>query len=378
MRPWHLRAWAGMNVAGWWRVLWRNRFAVSPSRVPMALVITLLSPINSALGWLQTAVYGRRIAATELPEDPLFVLGHWRSGTTLLHELLVCDPRYTYPDTAACFAPNHFLLTGGLLSKHLTMLMPPQRPMDNMPIRWELPQEDEWALCNLGLPSPYLTVLFPNRPPQDREYVDMRAVPPGDVRRWQQTLLTFLKALTLRQPKRLVLKTPLHTSRVRTLLEMFPRARFVHVVRNPYAIFPSTVHTWTQLYRWEAVQVADNRGLDDYVIDTFARMYRAFEEDRPLVPAGQLCEVRYEDLVRDKVGELQRIYQELELGDFEQARPAIDEYLAQTASYKSNRFELAPAVAEKIATRWRDYFDRYGYAERKNERADAPAASTPG
>ena len=54
---------------------------------------------------------GTWIAHTEIHEHPIFVIGHWSSGTTLLHELLVCDPRHTYPDTYACLAPNHFLLT---------------------------------------------------------------------------------------------------------------------------------------------------------------------------------------------------------------------------------------------------------------------------
>jgi hypothetical protein len=358
-----------MILSGWWRVISKNRFAISPTGLPMALVITCFSPFNSALGLLQKAIFGRKIEETSLPEDPVFVLGHWRSGTTLLHELLVCDPRHTYPDAAACFAPSHFLITGPLLAKYLTLLMPSQRPMDNMPIHWSLPQEDEWALCNLGLPSPYLTVLFPNRPPQDPEYLDLRSVPAADLQRWRQALLWFLKALTLRERKRLVLKTPLHTARVRTLLAMFPKARFVHVVRNPYSIFPSTVHTWKQLYRWESVQVPNHAGLDEYVFDSFDRMYRAFEEDRALVPAAQLCEVRYEDLVRDKARELKRVYDHLGLGDFEQALPSLEGYLAKTTGYQSNRFELDPEIREQIKKRWRGYLERYGYADQ----AGAPA-----
>ena len=96
------------------RLLVRNRFAVAPSRVPMAIIVTLVSLMNSLFWLVQSALYGRKIAATEVQEDPIFVIGHWRSGTTLLHELLILDPRHTYPDTFACFAPSHFLVSGWL------------------------------------------------------------------------------------------------------------------------------------------------------------------------------------------------------------------------------------------------------------------------
>ena len=107
----HMRAWVGMNVSGSSRVLVRNRFAVSPSRIAMAVIQSGISVINSSLWLLQQMLYNRRFARTELADDPLFVIGHWRSGTTLLHELLVHDPQHTCPNAYCCFGPNHFLLS---------------------------------------------------------------------------------------------------------------------------------------------------------------------------------------------------------------------------------------------------------------------------
>ena len=76
--------------------------------------------------------------------------------------------------------------------------MPAQRPMDNMAAGWDRPQEDEFALCNLGLPSPYLTLALPNTP-QCTEYIDMQGIPPEALQRWKQTLLWFLKTLTAQE-----------------------------------------------------------------------------------------------------------------------------------------------------------------------------------
>lgn len=361
-RPWELRIWSGIGVGGWFRELARNRFHFGPTRICMALIISVLSFINSLLWLMQTVLMGRKIERTEIKQHPVFVLGHWRSGTTLLHELLVCDPRHTYPDTFSCFAPNHFLVSRPLFAWWLWALMPPRRPMDNMSVGFDSPQEDEWAMCNMGVPSPYLTLLFPNHPPAYPEYLDLRGVPPKALARWKRELTWFLKCLTVQKPLRIVLKTPQHTCRVRTLLEMFPDARFVHIVRDPNVIFPSTLKLWKRMYRYHGLQKPRYEGLEEHVFNTFNRMYAAFEEDRKLVAPSRFCEVRYEDLVKDPMGKMREVYERLDLGDFENARPGIERYLERTKDYKTNRHEVSPEVREQVARRWGAYIERYGYA----------------
>jgi hypothetical protein len=359
---WELRIWTGMCPSGWFRLLWQNRFAIHPTRWAMAGLLSFFSVCwNFPLWVLQEVFFGHRIRRTRLVEDPVFVLGHWRSGTTLLHELLVSDPRHTYPDTYASFCPNHFLFSRPWIAWWLQVFLPPKRPMDNMLVHWDAPQEDEWALCNMGIPSPYLTLAFPNHGPLFEEYLDLRDLPPEALAQWKEALYRFLQALTVQSPKRIVLKSPPHTARVRVLLEMFPQARFIHIVRDPYALFPSTMKTWQRLYRYHGLQVPHYEGLEEHVFRTLVRMYEAFEEDRPLIPPGQLCQVRYEDLVRDPVAIMQRIYTELDLGDFELARPAIEAYAARSRHYQVNRHELTPQQRAKIAQRWHFYFQRYGY-----------------
>jgi len=158
-----------------------------------------------------------------------------------------------------------------------------------------------------------------------------------------------------------VLKSPPHTARLRVLAEMFPKARFVHIVRDPYALFPSTMKTWQRLYRYHGLQVPRYEGLEEHVFSTLLRMYEAFEEDRKLIDPDRFCELRYEDLVRDPVHEMEQIYIKLDLGDFEAARPAVEAYAARSQHYQVNRHELTPELKAKIAQRWQTYFQRYGY-----------------
>jgi hypothetical protein len=361
-RWWYPRFWYGMAAPGYLRLLVRNRFQIAPRRLAMAAGVGLASLVNSLLGLLQKVLWGRRIARTQLVDDPIFVIGHWRSGTTLLHELLVLDPRTTYPNTYDCFAPNHFLVSAWFWRPLLSLIMPKQRPMDNMAAGWDCPQEDEFALCNMGLRSPYLTIPFSNRPPQDQEYFELERVSPAVRARWQQALVWFLKCLTVRKARQIVVKSPPHMFRMRLLLEMFPKARFVHIVRNPYVVFPSTVNLWKRLYRNEGFQVPRYEGLREYVFRTFQRMYEVFERDRSLIPAGQFCEVRYEDLVADPIGQMEQVYGRLGLGDFERLRPAVAAYFAEKADYQTNRYAVPAETRGEIARRWGAFFKRYGYA----------------
>jgi hypothetical protein len=233
--------------------------------------------------------------------------------------------------------------------------------MDNMAAGWDCPQEDEFAFCNMGMRSPYLTIAFPNRPPQDQAYYALEGLTPRQRDRWRRGLIWFLKCLTLRTMRQVVLKSPPHTFRVKTLLEMFPKARFIHIVRNPYVIFPSTINLWKRLYRNDGLQMPTYEGLEEHVFGTFQRMYEVFERDRGLIPAGQLCEVRYEDLVARPINEMQRVYEELQLNDFDKVRPRMEAYFTAKADYKTNRYQLPSELAAEVGRRWGSFFDRYGY-----------------
>lgn len=373
-RPWIPRFWDGITFWGWVKVMAEHRFKIAPRRLGMAFIILLIGLLNSFLALIQKLVYGRKISATNLVDDPIFIIGHWRSGTTLLHEMFILDPRFGYPDSYTCFAPGHFLVSRGFLAPLVGLLMPKMRPIDNMPFDWNRPQEDEFALCNLGLPSPYLSLIFPNEPPRYDAFLTLEGIPDRELSRWKEGFLQFLKAVTVQCGKRIVLKSPPHTSRIKVLLEMFPRAKFVHIYRDPYAVFPSTINLWKRLSKDEALQVPHYRGLEERVFSTFCKMYEAFEQARPLIPPGQFAEVSYEALIEDPEKELERLYRELELGDFNQVRPALRSFLAERSNYKRNRFELEPHIREEIARRWRFFFDKYGYPINPPEQNPAGSA----
>jgi hypothetical protein len=125
------------------------------------------------------------------------------------------------------------------------------------------------------------------------------------------------------------------------------------------------------MYRYHGAQVPRYEGLEEHVLDTFARMYEAFEEDVPRIPAGRFCEVRFEDLVADPVGRLRTIYDCVELEGFDEALPAVREYAARTAGYQPNRYRISAETRDRITARWKGYAEKYGYPVPDDGQVDA-------
>lgn len=353
-----------MNFADFIRLLAAHRFRIHPARAPMAGLVAGFSLYNSAMSLGQRLLYGRRIREVELEHPPIFIIGHWRSGTTFLHELFFQDERLTSPTTYECFAPNHFLLTGRVVPKLAWFLLPSRRPMDNMPVGFDLPQEDEFALCSMGAPTPMFRTAFPNDPPPYMETLDMLDIAPSVLDAWKRAVRKFIATLAVSRPQRLVLKSPPHTGRIGVLAEMFPGARFVHIARNPLKIFQSTCRLWKTLDDVQGFQIPRYEDLHEFVFSAFERMYRGFDAYRDRLGPEQIYELRYEDLVADPVAEMEKIYTQLELDSFHELRPKLEAFVGGRGDYRPNRHaEVSDEIVEQIRQRWSNYIDRYDYRE---------------
>jgi hypothetical protein len=361
--PWVALFWHGMSFLPWIRLVRRNRFAISPHRWSYLFGITGSALFNAPGGIFERMVFGHVVNQTQVRE-PLFVLGHWRSGTTLLHELLILDKRHTYPTTYECLSPQHFLWSEWFVPNIISWMLPRVRLTDNMAAGWDRPQEEEFALANLGTPSPYLAWAFPNHGPVNDDYLDLASLSPAQRERWKDSLLRFVKRVGAMRKGRIVLKSPTHTARVRTLLEIFPDAKFVHVVRDPLAVYASTVRLWTKLCQTQGMQKVEGTPswVEPHVLETFVRMYERFERDRELIPPGRLVELHFEELTADPVGQMRRVYEQLNLGGFEGVRTAIANYAAAHRDHRAGRYNLPPATIERVRGRWAPFFERYGYA----------------
>jgi hypothetical protein len=229
--------------------------------------------------------------------------------------------------------------------------------------RAQSPQEDEFALCVMTFLSPCMGWFFPKRRDHYDRYLTFRGVDEGEVKRWQAALVAYCKRLSWKYRRPLVLKSPPHTARIRLLLEAFPRAKFVHVHRDPYAVFASTRKMLTVNFSLHCLQrppAGDE--LDEWIIRQYRAMHDALFAERDLIPPGHHHEVRFDELEADPVGQMERVYEALSLGDFSQARPALERYVAGLRGYRKNEFpELPAALRRRIADAWRPCFEQWGY-----------------
>jgi hypothetical protein len=352
----------GVTLGDWLRLLADNRFAVDPPYWPRAAMVTAASLQNSLFRRWERWRYDGAIRATEA-QPPLFVLGIWRSGTTHLHNLLARDARFAYPDFFDVFYPHTFLSTAWFNRGLLAHFLPPRRPQDNVRMAVGEPQEDEFALNCLTQMSWVLLWTFPRRAAEYDRFLTFRRASSDEITKWQQALRWFTQKLTYKYRRPLVLKSPAHTGRIKLLLEVFPHARFVHIHRNPYEVFQSSCHSAIKAIPWWTLQRPDHAGLEDRTLQQYEEIYQAYFEERSLIPAGRLHEIRYESLTADPLAELRKLYETLQLGDFAPAEPALRQYLASIANYQKNRFaEIEPYWKAQVARRWRRCFDEWGYA----------------
>jgi LPS sulfotransferase NodH len=345
-----LHPFEGITFGDWLRLLRRERFRVDPVCWPRAAWITALSLWNAVAARAVGRRFGAAIAATRV-EAPVFILGHYRSGTTHLHELMSLDPRFASPNRYQTFNPRTFLGTERWLAPLVEPFMLPRRV-----------QEDEVAYLVLSRLSPYMDWCFPRSRSGYGRYLTFLDADAAEVAAWSASLVGFLKAVTLRTGRPLILKSPTHTARVRLILDLFPDARFVHIRRDPYAVFVSTVGLLKAVRPVFRLQRRPLETDQDAILRIYAEMYDAYFADRELIPPGQLVEIAYENLERDPVGQVRSIYEGLALGEFEAVRPAVEAYLASIAGYRKNRHPaLDDATRRKVAEACSRSFDAWGY-----------------
>ncbi|HTV71615.1 MAG TPA: sulfotransferase [Rhizobiaceae bacterium] len=356
--------WYGSRWRTWSRILKSGNYDITLNRLPNIIGVTAMSPLAFIVDGLTQRAFNEAAAATEIL-PPVFVLGHWRSGTTFLHNLLACDATHAYPTLYQCTFAGGFPLIEKRSGWMMTPFLPAKRPMDSVPLDRNVPFEDEFAMMKRDAGSPYLDLAFPRHGPKHTRFLDFEGATEEERQNWEETLIWLMQRFQLVNPgKRLVLKSPPHTARVATLLKLFPDARFIHICRNPYEIYPSTLKLWRVLNSRLGLHnpARDEGWLPDYVLSTLPRMYRAYDRDRHLIPDGRLAEVTYEDLSRDPVGTVAFAYEKAGLGDFAATRPAVETYLATLDEHEPKPVPLSVAERAAIAERWGAYFDRFGYA----------------
>ena len=351
----------GMNLSSLWRILTRNHFQVDRCYLDRLGYLFFLACYNSVLAQFENRCNGAEIEATRITDPPVFIIGHWRSGTTHLHNLLGFDANFTCPTYYQVMFPLHFVYSQPWGMQFFNFFSPHKRPMDNVAIGAKAPHEDEFALAALSTVSPYLQALFPRTGDNGFMVLDPLRLDQEDLDRWKAAMRYFIQKLTFSKGKRIVLKSPPHLGRVRIILELFPQAKFIHISRNPYEVYLSTRHMWQTGFSHSHLQKPDPRVLEEKILTWYTEIYALFARDRDLIPPGSLCEIQFEELVKNPLESLKDIYLTLGLPGFEEFQTRVTPYLEKQKSYTRNTYTLDEETKERIRQRWGPICARYGY-----------------
>ena len=312
----------------------------------------------------------RRLKNATLDPPPVFIIGHWRSGTTLLHNLMSRDPAFCFPTITDALRPYDFFPSPfePISRAILTRALPATRPMDDLPLQAGLPQEDEIALAAMGAPSLFNCFYFPTGMSRvfAREVL-LEGLTDAQASRWRRSLRYYLcKLALLSRGRRLLIKNPAHGARVAELRKLFPGAKFIHIHRDPLEVIASTRKLYRALLPLLALQDYDLAEVEEHIAWSYPRMMDRILAQTAALPGQQLAEISFPALLRDPVAAIKDLYARLDLGDVAPLRAALPErgrpQIRPPQPAEASDLNFAARYSELVAP----YRQRLGYAQSAN------------
>jgi len=305
------------------------------------------------------------LGASSAPEAaPILIVGHWRSGTTHLGNVLAAGGRFGYVDPIAAGLPNELLSIGRPFGGLLARSVPQDRLIDRVPVTRSSPQEDEFALANMQGISFLHALYFPHH---FDALVDRGLFLDGcsaaEIAAWERAWLGYLDKLRrYHHRQRLLLRNPMFSARLAQLRRLVPELRVVHVHRHPLQILRSMRHYYRRLLPALAWQPFDHVDIDATILRVYRRLMQRLIEDSDALPRDRYLEITYDDLSVDPLTAAERVYRHFAVPGWRSDRDRIASYLASIGDYRRNRFTPDPADVELVREPWAQFFERWEYA----------------
>jgi len=256
-------------------------------------------------------------------EKPIFIVGNFRSGTTLLHRTLAKDPRFTGMKAWEIFvAPSiiqrkliHWLMRinraiGDPIQKIINLF---ERALKNYSYMHktglnEIEEDSQiflhvWSSYNLFafFPFPELIrnyIYYDDKIPQEQKNLDMTY--------YQEVLKRHVYT---QNGKQYISKSPSYSPKVRTLHEKFPDAKFINLVRSPNRVIPSSVSMFSN--HWKTYGNPEEKypqPAPEVMREQAKHWYLYPHQYLKKLPSDQYVLVRYQDLVANPKATVEAIY----------------------------------------------------------------------
>ncbi len=348
------------------KLLFQNKIA--KNKITKVVSIILATWISLPLRWIQNIyLIPKKIRYKKIKTDPIFIIGHWRSGTTHLHYLMYKDEKFITLEAFQAFFYRIAFVSKGFIRPLLNKLMPLKRPQDNVEINAYAPTEEEHPLTNITEKSGMQSFFFPKNWAYFNSYNLFENISQNKINRWLKTYNKLLLQIEWfnKKNKQLLLKNPHNTARIAELIKHYPSAKFIYIHRNPYDVFQSMLHLYNKTIKSQFLQHCSDEEIKARIIECYKKTINYYIERKKQIPKSQLIEVSYDQLSNEPIYVIKRIYEELKIDGFDKVEPKIIDYLNSIGNYQKNKFEtISEHDLKLINESWDFSFKKWAYEKR--------------
>jgi hypothetical protein len=340
----------------------------APVRKGLALQYLIRISFSLPAYWVERIFRARKIHNTSLEKPPIFILGHYRSGTTLLHKLLSSHPDWAYIDGKNLLLPYNskgfHKFSSAVLGRLIALFRIKNPYFHNYRFLLQDPIEEDNFLIFAS--SPYTSFWGFIFPKQFEDYLH-RYIFFHDKKEkaaWQANYLYLLKKISrTNKGRQLVLKNPPNTGRVKVLLELFPDAKFIFIYRNPYAVFSSMEYLLKEVIqkRYSLHKLSPSER-EQLIFRHYKVLMDRYEAEKELIPPENLYELRYEQMLAHPEDEIKKLLASLKLEGNEKIEEEIRIRLSKEKSYSPKKYYFSAEQEQRISHEWGSYIRKWQYS----------------
>lgn len=352
---------AGIKLSQFLKLVNRNGLSLHPKYILRFLFLLQGGIWSSLLSIIEDRKYGKQIKDLRLPDDPIFIIGHWRTGSTFLHQLLNLDERLAAPSVFQISVPDNFLISRKYYKPIMTRMLDAVRPMDQVKLGFDEPQEDEYALVKMGINSPLEKLIFPINNEFFLSGVSSLIPDEPHLTIWINFFQLFFKKLTFQTGKKIVFKNPFHSLRIDLLKEIFPKAYFIYIYRNPYVVIPSTQRMWSIVGKQNCLRKYQAEPSIAEVTATYKTFTESIKRSLGELPEKRYNEIQFEKFEQDPLQTINSLYKHMGMNISRDLEQTINNFLHANKDYKKNRYALSAEEVNLIGKELSDDLEKTGY-----------------
>lgn len=279
-----------------------------------------------------------------------------------MHQMLSKDPQFAYVTTYQTIFPD-LMVYQHQLKWLASFLMPEKRPVDNLKLAMDDPQEEEIGLANLTHRSFYHFIYFPKAYRKIKELsLDINDLDGKELKKWERSYRYLIRQAVLNTSgKRFLSKNPPNTFRIKLLLKLFPGAKFIYLYRNPYKALSSFSLFFDELIDGVGFQkVSKEKYLAD-IQDLYSESLSTYIDNKGLIPPENLIEVKFEDFIKTPLEYAEMVYKQFGLELSRESLERMKEYLKSYRDYKSASYTVPDPIIRMINSNFTQYLIENGY-----------------